>query len=105
MAMSRSFGGTWLTTRPPIAISPLVISSSPATIRSRVDLPQPEGPTRTTNSPSGMSISTPCRMCVLPKYLSTLRISTDAICLSDCGAAARRLYLVDDQCLQPAVAR
>ena len=29
-----------------------------------------------------MSISTPCRMCTLPKYLSTLRISTDAICLS-----------------------
>ena len=85
MAMSRSLGGTLFTTRPPIAISPLVISSSPAIIRSSVDLPQPDGPTSTTNSPSGMSISTPCRMCVLPKNLSTLRISTDAICLS--GAA------------------
>ena len=42
--MSRSFGGTSLTTRPPIAISPSVISSSPAIIRSRVDLPQPDGP-------------------------------------------------------------
>ena len=59
MAMSRSLGGTLLTTRPPIAISPRLISSSPAIIRSRVDLPHPEGPTSTTNSPSPISISTP----------------------------------------------
>ena len=45
MAMSRSFGGTLLTTRPPIAISPPVMFSSPAIMRSSVDLPQPEGPT------------------------------------------------------------
>jgi len=32
-------------------ISPDVMSSSPAIIRSSVDLPQPEGPTNTTNSP------------------------------------------------------
>ena len=42
--MSRSFGGTRLTTVPPIAISPAPISSSPAIIRSSVDLPQPDGP-------------------------------------------------------------
>ena len=60
MAMSRSFGGSALTTRPSIAISPEVISSSPASIRSSVDLPQPDGPTSTTNSPSAMSIETPC---------------------------------------------
>ena len=52
MAMSRSFGGTVFTTRPPIAISPPVMFSSPASMRSSVDLPQPEGPTSTTNSPS-----------------------------------------------------
>ena len=40
---------------PPIRISPLVISSSPATIRSAVVLPQPEGPTRIRNSPSSTS--------------------------------------------------
>ena len=50
MAMSRSFGGTSLTTSPSTAISPSVISSSPAIIRKVVDLPQPEGPTSTTNS-------------------------------------------------------
>src|SRR5215510_4665285 len=50
MAMSRSFGGRSLTTRSPITISPAVISSRPATIRKVVDLPHPEGPTRTMNS-------------------------------------------------------
>ena len=48
--MSRSFGGTSFTTRPSIDIVPPEISSRPAIIRSVVDFPQPEGPTRTTNS-------------------------------------------------------
>jgi hypothetical protein len=50
--MSRSRDGTLLTTRSPIFTTPLVMSSSPATIRSAVVLPQPDGPTRTMNSPS-----------------------------------------------------
>ena len=57
MAMSRSLGGTSLTTRPPISMVPPVISSSPAIIRSAVDLPQPDGPTSTMNSWSWMSRS------------------------------------------------
>jgi len=57
--MSRSFGSSVLTTVSPIAISPAVIVSSPATIRSSVDLPQPEGPTITMNSPSATFVSTP----------------------------------------------
>ena len=57
--MSRSAGSSWLTTRPPMAISPPVISSSPATMRSSVLLPQPRGPTMTMNSPSAISASTP----------------------------------------------
>ena len=36
-------------------ISPSVGSSKPAIIRMVVDFPQPEGPNRTTNSPSSMS--------------------------------------------------
>src|SRR5580700_6991008 len=55
MAMSRSRGGRLLTTRSPIRTSPLVISSSPAIMRNAVVLPQPEGPTRHTNSPSLIS--------------------------------------------------
>ena len=52
MAMSRSRAGTSFTTLSPILISPSVISSRPASIRSAVDLPHPEGPTRTMNSVS-----------------------------------------------------
>src|SRR4249919_3855873 len=57
MAMSRSFGALSLTTSSPILSSPEEMSSSPAIIRSGVDLPQPEGPTRIMNSPSAMSRS------------------------------------------------
>src|SRR5438046_2241637 len=39
-------------------ISPPLIVSSPAIIRSVVDLPQPDGPTITRNSPSGSSNDT-----------------------------------------------
>src|SRR6266567_4160490 len=53
--MSRSLGGRSLTTWAPIEIVPEVISSSPAIERNAVDLPQPDGPTRTMNSPSAMS--------------------------------------------------
>ncbi len=57
--MSRSLGSSSLTTRSPMAISPAVIVSSPATMRSSVDLPQPDGPTMTTNSPSSTSTEMP----------------------------------------------
>src|SRR4029453_19266184 len=53
--MSRSFGGTSFTTRSPIAIVPSLIRSRPATIRSAVDFPHPDGPTRIRNSPSATS--------------------------------------------------
>ena len=59
MAMSRSLGSSSLTTLSPIATWPPVMRSSPATMRSRVDLPQPEGPTMTMNSPSAISMSMP----------------------------------------------
>ena len=79
MAMSRSRGGTSLTTLPPIQISPSVISSSPAIMRSVVDLPQPDGPTSTTNSWSAISRSIPRTACTPPSYaLTTLRTETPA---------------------------
>ena len=43
----------------PILILPAFTSSRPASIRRVVDLPQPEGPTRTMNSPSPISRSIP----------------------------------------------
>ena len=55
MAMSRSLGSSASTIRPLITIEPEVCSSRPAMIDRRVDLPQPEGPTRTRKSPSLIS--------------------------------------------------
>src|SRR5918995_457946 len=57
MAMSRSLGDRVLTTRSPIFMVPEVMSSRPATMRRAVLLPQPDGPTRTRNSPCLMSRS------------------------------------------------
>src|SRR5207237_3663426 len=92
--MSRCFGATRLTTLPPMLTSPSVISSSPAIIRSKVDLPHPEGPTRTQNSPSAMSMSTPRITCVEPKFLRTALMLTAAILLLR-QAVLRRLLLLE----------
>ena len=71
--MSRSLGATSFISLPSMYSSPALISSRPATMRSVVDLPQPDGPTRTMNSRSAMSrlnsctATTPssviCRLC------------------------------------------
>src|SRR4051812_21090654 len=73
MAMSRSLAGTSFILRPPISISPLVAVSSPAMIASNVDLPQPEGPTRTVNSPLSISRLTSFRTSTGPNRLETRR--------------------------------
>src|ERR1700730_14113266 len=65
MPRSRSRGGTRMprsgedTTRPAMLISPPVGCSRPATQRSVVVLPQPDGPSRTTISPAGTAKLTP----------------------------------------------
>src|SRR6478752_1936632 len=58
MARLRSRGARSLTTLSPISISPEVMSSRPTIIRSSVDFPQPDGPTRIMNSPSATSMLT-----------------------------------------------
>src|SRR5262249_42767218 len=78
--MSRSFGGTSLTTSPSTAIFPALTSSRPAIIRKVVVLPQPEGPTSTTNSLSAMSRSMPRTASVSSKRLWSLRSETCAMC-------------------------
>src|SRR5215207_6769956 len=92
MAMSRSFGGTSLTTSPPIAMSPPEISSRPAIMRKVVLLPQPEGPTSTMNSLSVMSRSMPRTAWTSSYILTTLRSVTCAICryLLALGRAGRQ---------------
>src|SRR6266481_5911457 len=65
MPRSRERGGTRMpragddTTLPPMAISPPVGCSRPATQRSVVVLPQPDGPSSTTISPAGTAKLTP----------------------------------------------
>src|SRR5258708_29365056 len=55
--MSLSLGGTSVTSWWPISTRPLSIGSRPASRRRAVVLPEPDGPTRTMNSPSRISRS------------------------------------------------
>src|SRR5690349_18627227 len=55
--MSRSLGGTKVTSFSPISTRPPSSGSRPASMRSAVVLPDPDGPTKTMNSPSLMSSS------------------------------------------------
>ena len=64
--MSRFFGSSWVTSRSPMWMVPLVGLSRPAIIDSSVDLPQPDGPTRIRNSPFSISRSMPLRMWMSP---------------------------------------
>src|SRR5512132_2052969 len=77
--MPRFAGGTLVTTRPAISISPLVTSSSPAMMRNRVDLPHPEGPTMTVNSRSGTSRLMSVSTWTDPNAFVTFRRATPAI--------------------------
>src|SRR6185312_10315052 len=79
MATPRVTGVSSFMRTPSIMSSPPLIVSSPAIIRSMVDLPQPEGPTKTTNSPSPTSRLTPCTTSWLPKDLRTSRRASVAI--------------------------
>src|SRR5262249_28060121 len=51
-ATSRRYGGPRVTTRPPGRTTPAVGGSRPAAIRKSGVFPQPDGPTRTSRSPS-----------------------------------------------------
>src|SRR5262252_4482752 len=80
MAMSRARGGRSVTSRSPIEIVPADTSSSPAIIRSSVDLPHPDGPTRTRNSPLPIVSETPSTATTSPeKTLLTLSRTISAI--------------------------
>ena len=59
MATPRFAGSSRVTSRPLIVTRPELIGSRPAMARSSVDLPQPEGPTMTRNSPSSTARLTP----------------------------------------------
>src|SRR5690242_13792648 len=96
MAMLRSLGSTSLTTCPPISIWPPVTVSSPATMRNSVDFPQPDGPSRTRNSPSAMRQSMPWITCISPYDFLTLARFTSAMSLLRLDQAAYELPLHHD---------
>jgi hypothetical protein len=52
MLTLRSLAARSVTSSPPISTRPCETASSPATMRSVVVLPQPEGPSSVTSSPS-----------------------------------------------------
>src|SRR5919198_4493755 len=80
MAMPRSAAATAFIGLPPISNSPDVITSSPAIMRSSVDLPQPDGPTKTSSSRSSATRETSRTASTLPKNLATFLSSTEANC-------------------------
>jgi hypothetical protein len=84
MAMSRDLAGTWFTILPSIETVPEVIGSNPAIMRSTVDFPQPEGPSRTTNSRSATAKLTSCTAgAAAPAYrLQSLSTVMTATCAS-----------------------
>src|SRR4051812_40100758 len=71
MASLRLPGASPVTSRPSMLMVPPLVSSRPAINLSKVDLPQPEGPTKTTNSPFSMTRSMPGMMTVDPKDFDT----------------------------------
>ena len=58
IAMSRLFGATLVTSRPPMVMLPACGCSKPASIINSVVLPDPDGPSSDTNSPAPMSSDT-----------------------------------------------
>src|SRR4029453_18051160 len=72
--MSRARGGRSVTSRSPIELVPRVPSPRPGIIRSSVDLPQPDGPTRTRNSPLPIVSETPSTATTPPEK-TLLRLS------------------------------
>src|SRR4026209_553155 len=100
--MSRSFGARGRTSRPPIVREPSLTSSSPAIGGSVVDLPQPGGPTRTGNDPSGTSIEASGMTTVSPKRFQTRSRTTRAtrLALHSAGRqAAHEVPLqVEEEC-------
>src|ERR1700752_3391448 len=88
MAMPRLAGGVVSTMRSSMRTCPELCSSSPAMMRRSVDFPQPDGPTKTTNSPSATSRSTPLMTSTLPKDLRIFSRWSEPMVSSEVDGAA-----------------
>src|SRR5215469_10476640 len=87
-----------LTTRPPMEMRPPVFCSRPATIRSVVVLPQPEGPSSVTNSPSPTRRSTPLTAANSPNL--RLTFSRTTLDIFPCPYSVLRCRLMKLSCTQ-----
>ena len=76
IAISRSEGCTSVTSRPAMPTVPSLMVSRPEIIRRSVDFPQPDGPTKTTNSPSLISSEISLITSTEPKLFLTFWSST-----------------------------
>src|SRR5215212_5565663 len=86
MARSRCCGGMAATSSPPIRIWPEPGVSSPATSRSTVLLPLPDGPSRTSSSPSATSrLRSRTATCPFAYALLTCRSDSDAMSALHCA--------------------
>src|SRR5689334_5338713 len=92
MPIPRSLGSTQVTSRPPISTCPRRTSMRPAMEWSRVDFPQPDGPSSTMNSPGSMDRSSDSRMEFPPSTTWRSRMITlemDAMAATSCSALHR----------------
>src|SRR3984957_16968520 len=108
MAISRSLDAILLTKRSPMRRFPDVISSRPASMRSAVVLPQPEGPTRTMNSPSATCsdrsstarMSSPKILVTPSKVISAIRGCSLLSTLSRCSSVDAHGQSLDEVTLE-----
>src|SRR5215475_1939715 len=78
MPMSRRWAGSRSMRLSPKRISPASSSQNPAIMRSKVVLPQPDGPSSVKNSPSPTSRSMPSTARTVPKLRETPAIEMPA---------------------------
>ena len=108
MPILRWLGFSLVMSLPATTMLPAVGSSKPATMRSTVVLPQPEGPRNDTNSPAPASRLKSWTTVVVPKVLRTCWMlrNGSAMCsafsvqfgrLADRGAKRDRIWISDMQ--------
>ena len=91
MLTGRRLAGVRPTSIPSMKTEPRSGCSSPAMMRSSVDLPQPDGPSRAKNSPVSIRSETPASAVTAPNRLqipSTLTASVMAPLRAATGSAA-----------------
>ena len=98
MPMSRLAAGTDEMSLPSTRTDPVSAVSKPATMRSAVVLPQPDGPSNATSSPGAISIDSPSRALAAPnerlRFCSTTLVPWVLVtCRVPPAAAASRAVL------------